>query len=417
MRAEFSKTWRIAWIGLAVVIAAGLALAAQEQAPVIFDMDTVAHKQGEFTNDRGQKVAAGTAELVEGKFGKAVRFTFVQGAHGGFMTAPVHPTPQWNHADGFSFWVKGDGSKHWGGIELIDRDDFALRYAYCFPIDSGEWRKIVVRWSDLTPELAGPLVDARDGYRPSHFGNFFFGKWFYWRDYPAESYAIDQVQIEPKLPTQGPMPPVEPGLKRFLARLRAHLPVTIVTTGDSLSDEHHWSNRPVIWSKVLAAAIKSRYQSDVTLVNPAIGGTTLSQNIVLMPRWLKDAPSPDLVIVWFGFNDWDAGVRGPRFAEYLRLAVDRIREQTRGSADILLLTTDPAFDRWDTMAEFEQAARDVAREKQTALTDIANDVRKTCASREEALKQSYWAWDKTHLGPAGHERVKESILRTIDAPK
>ena len=48
----------------------------------------------------------------------------------------------------------------------------------------------------------------------------------------------------------------------------------------------------------------------MTLVNPAIGGTTLSQNVILMPRWLQVAPSPDLVVIWFGGNDWDTDVRG-----------------------------------------------------------------------------------------------------------
>lgn len=48
-----------------------------------------------------------------------------------------------------------------------------------------------------------------------------------------------------------------------------------------------------------------------------------------MPRWLAENPTPDLVSVFFGYNDWDNGVRGPRMEEYLRLTVDRIRRLTR----------------------------------------------------------------------------------------
>lgn len=44
-----------------------------------------------------------------------------------FMTARIHGEADWDRCDGFSFWVKGDGSGSWAGIELIDRDDFALR--------------------------------------------------------------------------------------------------------------------------------------------------------------------------------------------------------------------------------------------------------------------------------------------------
>ena len=50
------------------------------------------------------------------------------------------------------------------------------------------------------------------------------------------------------------------------------------------------------------------YGSEVKLINPAIGGTTLSQNVILTPRWLQETPAPDLVTIWFGGNDWDTGV-------------------------------------------------------------------------------------------------------------
>jgi len=169
----------------------------------------------------------------------------------------------------------------------------------------------------------------------------------------------------------------------------------------------------VLWSKLLAAQIKQKHGSDVTLVNPAIGGTTLMQNLILMPRWLKDHPTPDLVTVWFGYNDWDTGVRGERFAEYLRFAVDRIRTMTRGSADVLLMTTTCTHDRWETMKELEQAVKDVAREKKTGLVDVTSEIRKV-ASPDEALRREYWAWDKTHLGKAGHRLVGDAVLQAIE---
>ena len=402
------------WFVLASLIAWGSARAADSPG-VIFDMDTVVHRPSEFTNEKGQKLPAGTAELVDGKFGRAVRFTFGEGARGGFMTAAVHPTAQWDQSDGFSFWVKGDGSANWGGIELIDRDNFQLRYAYCFPIDSTEWRKVVVPWRDVIPELAGPLV-GQGGYGPSHFGNFWFGKWFYWRDYPAESFAIDQVQLEPKIVGMGANVPGDPGLVRVRRKLERHEPVTIVTMGDSLTDEHHWANREVLWSKLLAQEIRQKHGSDVTLVNPAIGGTTLTQNLILMPRWLKDYPLPDLVTVWFGYNDWDTGVRGERFAQYLRCAVDRIRRMTGGSADVLLITTTCSHGRWETMKELEQAVRDVARDRKAGLADVACEIRKA-GSPDEALKREYWAWDKTHLGKGGHRLVCDTVLREIESAR
>ncbi len=404
----------------ALIVLALTALPARGQS-VIFDMDTVVHKPGEITDKDKHRIPAGTAELVDGKFNKAVKFSFVEGASGGFMSARVHATPEWDKSAGFSFWVKGDGSDAWGGIEIIDRDDFGLRYAYCFPIDSTEWQKITVPWADLVPELKAPLIDPANGYAPSHFGNFWFGKWYYWRDYPAHSYTIDQVMLEPKIdatPTTAPLTiaPSATGLDRVRAKLRDHKPITLVTMGDSLSDKHHWSNREILWSELLAKELKTKYASEVTLINPAIGGTTLSQNIITMPRWSKQAPTPDLVAVWFGGNDWETGVRGPRFAEYLRLAVDHIRRQTHGSADILLMTPAPSFAHWETMAELEQAVRDVAKEKQTGLVDMAAEFHKA-GSADEAMKREYWAWDKVHLGGKGHELVKNAAIGVISEQK
>ena len=126
-----------AFVTLTLLISARTMLAEVEPG-VIFDMDTIVHQPNAITIGNA-KTYAGTVKLVEGKFGKAVRFSFVDNAKGGFMVAH-------------------------------------------FPINSTDWQKINVRWSDLTPELAAPLVDAAHGYAPSLFGNFWFGKWFYWRD-------------------------------------------------------------------------------------------------------------------------------------------------------------------------------------------------------------------------------------------
>ena len=147
------------------------------------------HKPGEVTTKDNKKVPAGTVELVDGQFGKACKFTLVESTSPQFFTAWVNPTDDWDQFDGFSFWVKGDGSKSCGGLEFIDGDDFGLRYGYCFPIQSTEWVKVTVPWSDVVPELSGPPVDAKQGYAPNRFRNVWVGKWFYWRDYPACSFT------------------------------------------------------------------------------------------------------------------------------------------------------------------------------------------------------------------------------------
>src|SRR5947209_5276866 len=70
----------------------------------------------------------GRAELVDGRVGKAIRFTFEKESRGVFFTSPIRGGPDWDRAGGFSFWLKGDGSEHFGGLELIYGDDYGLRY-------------------------------------------------------------------------------------------------------------------------------------------------------------------------------------------------------------------------------------------------------------------------------------------------
>jgi len=399
---------------LALLGGVGLRMADAQQDPaVIFDMDTARHKPLPFGQ---KKTPSGTVEIVEGKLGKACKFTFVPDARGGFFTASVKSSPDWDHAQGISFWVKGDGSDSWGGLELIDSSNYALRYGYCFPIDSTEWRKITIPWSDLVPELpAGKLVDPKDGYAPSGFGNFWFGKWFYWRDYPACSFTIDQIAVERSIPVdRADYTPAQAGLPKLLEKLRAKQPVTIVTMGDSLSDKRHWANREVLWSELVVKQLQQKYGGEVRLVNPAIGGTLLTQNLVLMPRWLKDTPAPDLVTVCFGYNDWDSGMRRQRWEEVLRFAVDRIRRMTQGKSEVLLITTCPALKRWETMEELAEGVRKVAAERKTGLADIAAAFHR--AGADASARPPLYCWDTTHLGKAGHALVAETVVQAIVQP-
>jgi hypothetical protein len=52
----------------------------------------------------------GSASLVDGRVGKAVRFRFEADSPSAFFTSNIHGKPEWDHALGFSFWVRGNGS-------------------------------------------------------------------------------------------------------------------------------------------------------------------------------------------------------------------------------------------------------------------------------------------------------------------
>jgi lysophospholipase L1-like esterase len=130
-----------------------------------------------------------------------------------------------------------------------------------------------------------------------------------------------------------------------------------------------------------------------------------------MPLWLKDTPEPDLVTVCFGYNDWDAGMRGPLFAEAQKDAVDRIRRATKGKADVLLLTPARALTRWDEMTELCEATRQAAVARKAGLVDL--EAAFGIAGSDDRAR--LFATDRVHLSQAGQEVVAGAILDALSA--
>ncbi|MCW8132888.1 MAG: hypothetical protein KIS92_21250 [Planctomycetota bacterium] len=356
------------------------------------------------------------AELVEGHGGgKAIKFSFENDAKGAFFMGRGRASEAWDKAAGFSFWVKGDGSTHCGGLEFVWNEDYAARYDYCFTISGTDWQKITVPWCDLIPAMpkeSCKFLDPAKGNAPSKLGPLWVGKWWYWKDYAAHSFVIDDIRLEPEIAVdKTDYTPKGAPLERVLAKLKAGKPVTIVTVGDSLTDYDHWANKPVNWPTELKKALEEKYKSPVTIVNPAMGGTELRQNLIVLPRWIQSTPEPDLITVCFGGNDWGAGMRGPMFKETLDFGVDRFRRFTKGKSDLLLMTTNPNCEMWDTYAELADAARAVAKAKNTGLADIYAAVHEAGKTNREQLFCS----DKVHLGPAGHQLFAKVVMAAIEA--
>jgi lysophospholipase L1-like esterase len=348
-----------------------------------------------------------TVEIVEGKDGKAQKFSFTKDCMNAFVYAKFKSSPDWDSAAGISFWVKGDGSDHLGGIQLIYDGDYSNRFGYAFRIDGTEWKKIVIPWSDFIPELCNE--NAKPLAKPSKISSFAFGKWWYWRDYAAHSYVIDDIRLESSIPA-APSFPAGPALARVAAKLKAGQPITVVTMGDSLTDFNHWANKPVNWPTLFKDSLKAKFKSEVTLLNPAIGGTELRQNVVMIPRWITKAPEPDLVTICFGYNDWHSGMRKEMFLQTMQDAIERVRRATNGKADVLVLSSCRALEKWDTFAELVEAAREAATAKNAGFANIFDAFQEAGKTEREKLFCS----DKTHLGPRGHEVVAKTVLEVLE---
>jgi lysophospholipase L1-like esterase len=385
----------VAWLALAAFTVHG-------SDAVIDSMDAMTFRQP----PRNGKV-----ELVEGREGKALKFTFEEGAKSSFAIGRQRGNADWDKAAGFSFWVKGDGSQSLGGLEFIWNEDYEVRYDVAFPIDSTEWKKITVAWRDLVPGKVSAKtlpLDAVKGNAPSKLGPVWFGKLWFWKEYPAHSYVIDDLRLEPVIARdETDYTPKGAPLARTLAKLKAKQPITIVTVGDSLTDLSHWANKPANWPGILQGKLKERFGAEVTMINPAIGGTQLPHGCVVMPRWSGKAP--DLVTILYGGNDWEAGARGPQFAEGMKDAIERVRRATQGKADVLVITSCPSLERWDTLAELAEACRQAAKERNAGLAEAWRGFHATPAEGRAAL----YVRDKVHLAGPGHEVVAKAVMEAI----
>lgn len=353
----------------------------------------------------------GTAKAVPGHAGQAMELSFEKDSPSVFFISNIKGQPQWDEAAGFSFWLKGDGSSDVGALQFIYDEDYGVRYEFAFPLKNKEWHQVTVAWRDLLPVLPGknsnPL-DAKTSNKPSKLSALWMGKWWHWRDYPAHSFAIDELRLEPKVKT--PAVPPAKGLGNLREKLESGMPITIVTMGDSLTDTRHWANREVAWPGLLKQRLEAKYKSKVRIVNPAIGGTQLRQGLIQIPRWLIETPEPDLVTVCYGGNDWEGGMRGPQFLETNSNGVDLIRRATKGQAEVMLLTTVPAVERWTTAAELAAAGRKAAANQKAGLADLEDAFHVAGTKDPERL----FVKDKVHLSPSGHELVAETVLKAIE---
>jgi lysophospholipase L1-like esterase len=387
---------------LALAFACLAAPASAQEDGVIASMDEVRFQA---PKDKGR------IELAEGHSGKANRFRFDPA--GSFFASNLRGNTDWDHAEGVSFWVKNEGEDGFCGLEFIFEEDYSVRYDVCFPVKGRDWTRVTVAWTDLIPVLPGPKgkpLGVPGGNPPSKLSALWVGRWWYWGKYPALDFRLDDLRLEPTVPRDtARYRPEGPPLARVLAKLEAGMPVTIVTMGDSLTDKRHWANREVAWVDLLREQIKAKYGSDATIVNPAIGGTQLRQNLVLMPTWLGRAPEPDLVTVFFGGNDYEAGMRGEEFRATCEDAVDRIRRATRGKADVLLITPIPSATRWDGLADLADACRAAARGRNAGGADARAGV--LSAGRDS--HDHPFVHDHVHLARPGHEAVAGAVLAAI----
>jgi len=361
-----------------------------------------------------------TLERVEsapGHTGSAIKLTFEDGYSKMVQVSNAKGSSEWDKAAGISFWIKGDGSDNWGAMSVFHGDDDPpMAYFAIFPLKDSEWHKVTFSWSDLIPFIPKPDMRPIDpaGKVPSKLSRISFGKLWFFRKYPAHSYTIDDFSLEFQIARdRGDYMPKGNPLARTQALLKAGKPLTLVTMGDSLTDFKHAANRPVNWPTLTIEGMKKIGGSEVGLVNVGVGGNQLVHGLINMPSWICTTPKPDLVTILYGYNDLDDGITPEQFEQWLTIAIDRVRYTTKGSADVVIITSCPAGAKWDEpgLSALADVCRRVAKAKNTGLADAATAIR--TAGKDAA---GLFFEDNVHLGPKAHALIAEAVLKAIAHP-
>ncbi len=345
-----------------------------------------------------------------GQFGTACHFVFFDGVQGPCFRTPLTPSPEWDAMAGVSLWVKGDGSREGAAIQLIDSADEKRRWEVWFQIDSTEWKQVVLPWCDFLPRSPQtPFLGSE--YAPSKLGAIGFGKGLWRRTAPPYSMTVEQVMLEPEIPVdQTDYTPAEGGAPRVLAKLRAKEPVTIVTIGDSLTDPRHWANSHTIWTNLLGTTLREMYETDVQIVNAAVGGHQLTHGLALTSLWLPGRPEPDLITVLFGANDYWNGMTPEHFRHVYHFGIDRLRRLTKGKSELLLMNCLPIRDEWNALDAQAEAVRLTAQDKRTGFCDTYGTFKEF--GGDERTRPWPYAWDG-HLGMLGHPLVAWAVIDAI----
>ncbi len=189
------------------------------------------------------------------------------------------------------------------------------------------------------PEAKPGVFKALDGT----YLTFGEGDWFNSRQLVV-TYEHDE-------PWGGPVPvPAEALLPRTFARLKVGKPLKLAIFGDSISAGGSASSQtpkpPFLpnWGKLLAGELARKYGSEITCINPSLGGMRSDWGREMVGGLLAHE-KPDLVVLGFGMNDGGVPVAPDVFAANTRAMMETLRKENPDVEFLLLMSFQPNS-RW-----------------------------------------------------------------------
>lgn len=164
----------------------------------------------------------------------------------------------------------------------------------------------------------------------------------------------------------GPIPKFDlTRLPKTIAKLRSRQKLVIAVSGDSISYGLNASGLVgappymPMYPDLVAAQLRSVYQSEVELINRAVGGWSVTQGLSDLDPLLE--AHPDLIVIAYGMND--VGRRDPdAYLKGIRQMIARIKA-ARPDAEIMLVATMVGNQNWThTPSEMFPRYRDALAE-------------------------------------------------------
>lgn len=284
-------------------------------------------------------------------------------------------------AEGISFEVKGDGSRYYASIFLSCGKFVHSGYEAVFLLSSTEWTKISIRFRDFVENhkpwsVAGRMDVQTLQINPANVSTIGFGRGNHFHKfYPTESsFSIRNIQLEQHMP-DNTIATYTYGMENTLAKLKKKQPVKILLLGDSITD----FGKDESYAVYCGRKLKEKFGSDIVVENCGVGGHSVRGGEIVLPRSLRAMPDPDMVCIFYGANDCKAvsdesGFDERVFQLQVERLVDKVRQETNGKADILLINGVPRLnkERMQSTGEVERisgAFRHVAAEKDTGFLD------------------------------------------------
>ena len=296
-------------------------------------------------------------------------------------------------------------------------------YEAIFPLDSSEWKTITLRWDVFVQNYLPwstklPRNDTTSVIDPNKIAliGFGFGRYLH-HFYPAQaSFQIRNIRLQEKIPVVRPKAFTQ-GWSHTKSLLAQKKPIKILLMGDSLTD--FAGDRS--YGYHLGQKIKKSWGSDCEVINAAVAGHSSRGGLIVLPRSLRAMPNPDLVCILFGANDCKSVGLKPDFNEAvfaanLEALIDRIRNETGGSADICLINGVPRLKEVGgaSSGEVERIVNGVkvaAEHEKTAFVNTFD----AYLALSAVDKKNYYK-DTVHQTPAGWELLGRLVFDELRKP-